>query len=233
MSRGITSFFGKGYRCPLELIDLTGLQIYYNFNDNVNDQSGNGNNGTPTALTYQSSSNGLNNNPFRKSGVFNGSSTQVICPQKDYNISTGFTVSIWVKTITTTERQIFTSDGNFLGGGVRAWQFRTENNGSLRFIRFISGNAIQISTAQQLINDNKWHHVAARFSTTSGMNIYVDGVSRANEGTTTNNLSGATMQPFISIGQFLGDLEEAVLFNRALTLDEIKILAGGCPLKNN
>jgi len=68
-----------------------GLVAYYPFDGNVNDASGNGNNGVPTAITYAAGHSG-------QAASFNGVSSNVrVTDNLKLDLITSFTLSAWVK----------------------------------------------------------------------------------------------------------------------------------------
>jgi hypothetical protein len=73
-----------------------GLVAYYPFNGNANDESGNGNNGSPTALAYTSD----RNNRSTGSVSFNGDTSRCVLPEiyPAFGLDqSALTASIWVK----------------------------------------------------------------------------------------------------------------------------------------
>jgi len=70
-----------------------GLVAFYPFNGNVNDESGNGNDGTASDVTFVNDRFGLPNS----AGSFAGnSSSHVIINSTDLNLLPDFTVSVWI-----------------------------------------------------------------------------------------------------------------------------------------
>jgi hypothetical protein len=230
--------------CPANLLsDMSNLQLYYKLDGNALDSSGNGDNGTATGMTYTTGK-------FGDAGIF-ATGSYVSTPQKGYSVSTEFTVSAWVKTSTITStfpQMIISSDRVNMSPATndrRVWQFRVDTTtGYLRFVRFSNNTTVVSNFAGNTnIADGNWHHVAAVFNNTSGSIIYLDGVNHASDSVTTNNNSPTDMQPVVGGSQtgtsgvvdsyFIGNIDEAILFNRALTLSEIQSLAAGtCPLKS-
>jgi hypothetical protein len=97
------------------------------------------------------------------------------------------------------------------------------------------GNAVRF-TSNALVADGEWHHFALTREPSS-VNLYVDGVreGRSSEagglGPITTNLRAfgcdlVEQQVGFNVADYRGSLDEICIFNRALSDDEIKQLAG-------
>lgn len=86
--------------CLLALLGFSqttdGLLIHYDFHNSVNDQSGNGNNGTPLALSYGEDRFGNTG----QAGMFDGDSTVVLLPDSTLWQHDTMTISLWFNTST-------------------------------------------------------------------------------------------------------------------------------------
>ena len=173
---------------------------------------------TNTNVTYGAGK--LNN-----CAIFNGSNARLVSPAVSIN-STGFSVSFWVKTSTTTRSMMIASDA---GASPRVFQIAVNASGVVELIRFNSSNAvIHITDSVKTINDNRWHHVAVTFNTTNGSKIYIDSILDATNTTLTANNNASLA---ISFGSntystpgeyFNGSLDEPDLYSRELSADEVK-----------
>lgn len=183
----------------------------------VADVSGNSNTGTITNATWTSSgkySNGLS---------FSGGNSEKITISNHEALNPGapLTISMWVKYSTCDNRVIFEKNGNSgfslqcVGGKLTFW------TGSVN-----SGP----ETVGTNYNDNDWHHVVAVISGSGAGNgkIYVDGIEDST-GNDPSSPSYGTNTP-VYIGSrngtliFNGQIDEARIYNRALSVAEITYL---------
>ncbi len=113
----------------------------------------------------------------------------------------------------------------------QSWML-SERRGQLRF-RLKTGGTTTELLGGTLI-DNTWHHVAATYDG-SNMRIYIDGdqvgspVAKTGDITPANvsNLIGSTPPLMTGDDEFNGRIDEAAIFNRALSENEIKELING------
>jgi hypothetical protein len=242
MSYIINSFrFGGPFICPENLISLSGIQAYYKFENSPGDSSNNG-----RTLT-------LVNSPTYAAGKFgsgivlNGTSQYATLPAEDYSIANAFTLSTWIKTTATTEQHIITRDKVNMtpsSDNRRLWQFRIDaSTGVLRLVRFQNNTTVLSNFASSAaVNTGNWVHVAAVFDNTVGSKLYINGVEDGSDALTTNNNNVSDSNPVIGAIQgatgggpqsfFNGMIDDAAIFNRALSSSEIAAIAAGtCPLK--
>ena len=229
--------------CSGSLISTTSNLAYYNFQGSMTDYSGQGNYATPTNLSYTSSG------WYQSGGTFNGSSTNVNMPSKDYSIATGYTITAWIKTNTSrvTPMQILCKDKVNAGAANRRdFQFRVDGTadgvGKLRFVRFSNNTTVVSNFASTgTVNSGNWVHVAAVFNNGVGSKIYINGVEDGSDSVTTNNQNSTDSN--IRIGSlednassgianvFSGNTDEVSFWNRPLSASEILTLASStCPL---
>ncbi|RLI98258.1 MAG: hypothetical protein DRO99_01145, partial [Candidatus Aenigmatarchaeota archaeon] len=87
-----------------------------------------------------------------------------------------------------------------------------------------------VSPAYKVRDLGKWHHVAWAYSSSTGGNIYIDGV-RQGSSTGTGTLATPDTPVYIGHGDFDGLLDEVAIYNRTLNITEIKQLyANGAPI---
>ncbi|TAL02925.1 MAG: hypothetical protein EPO07_06800 [Verrucomicrobia bacterium] len=197
---------------------------WYQFEGNTLDSSGNGYNGTPTAVSYVAGKVGA------QAAQFNGTSSYVLIPR---SIQDDFTVAMWVKstdTAGTADAQWWNGKGlvdGEVGGGGADWGTAIVNGKFVLGVGSTGGDTTLASSVN--INDNTWHHVAATRNNASGaMAVYVDGVLR---GSGTGPTGSRTFPPSLRIGSlqtgnnFLnGTLDDVRLYDRILTAGEIAAL---------
>jgi hypothetical protein len=223
------------------IISAANLKVYFKFEGDVLDQSGNALNGSVTGpLTYTSSG------KYSSGATFpSAPAAYVSLSATTYGIANNYSLACWIKTTATSQQQIFSSDKN--GGGTRrVWQFRLDGTGDgtaglLRFVRFNSSNGLLTNIANSTpLNTGNWVHVAATFDSAKGSYIYVNGVSAATDTVLTANNNPADAVPILGTYQgvgtpttttgstgvlFIGTMDEVLFFNRTLTPSEVSILA--------
>jgi RHS repeat-associated protein len=229
---------------PLPSINLSdGLQLYYPFNGNANDLSGNNLNGIVHGAVPSADRFGTLNTAYH----FDGLDDYIETPYVE-NPATGFSVSVWVKA-----NLQFLGSGNYppsiiqnrgpLNGGGYAFSL-SYDVGTLGAWSFgLDGDLIRIDKYRTFTNCNTWVHLvgtwepqgAAQFNT-GQMKLYVNG-SLLN--TLPYDFGGNANQPINPIGQmkiawhevgnsfFEGDLDEIRIYNRAINRAEVNALHGG------
>ncbi len=137
-------------------------------------------------------------------------------------LTTNFTVSVWVK------RTLLGNYGNIYRSGSQTnfWVVGFASNDKLYF----SENGIADSIANTVLTDKTWHHIVVVKDGDSGTNIrfYVDGSADggASVGTVATP-SGTKEIGFINgaaSSEFGGIIDDIRVYNRVLSLDEIKRL---------
>ena len=207
-----------------------GLVSWWPGNGNAADITG-GDNGTPT-----------NNATFAAGKVgqafrFDGSGDAVLVGNPTQLRLQSFTIDAWIKRASATvasldEPQI--PAGAFFSYGLGGYAFGILDDGELLFAQI---GASFISSGPLRVTDTDYHHVAVTKSG-STVTFYVDGAA----GIPAGYNASFTFTSSAAIGaagdtlrySFLGDIDEVEIFNRALSLDEIRaILAAGSAGKCN
>ena len=152
----------------------------YEFSGNAND-TGNTYNGTATNVEYAYNGTATNVNfnvagKFGNAGEFNGSSSYISVPTLGGSFyDNDFSISLWVNL-------------NSLGAGSTGYLFSGAGSRDV-FINFNTGNSgggisarLYDGTIRDVVYSSavagNWYHVVFVRSKTSGLNLYVDGVSR-------------------------------------------------------
>jgi Concanavalin A-like lectin/glucanases superfamily len=213
----------------------SGLQVYYPFNGNANDASGNGFNGTVTGATlttdrYNTSSSaysfdGKNGTRIKTNyfGVLGGASR---------------TISVWAKqSAALGNNSPLVSYGNLnnvWGEGCIVSFGKLNNSPSVFFDNVASAAGVSFNVA-----DNVWHHYVIVYDKTLGttanaVKVYIDGVYYANNvfynPYTINTVKGTSLvigEYNAEIGDFRtfnGSLDDIGVWNRALSTTEIQLL---------
>lgn len=212
-------------------------------NTTLADSSGHGNNGTPNGTSgtnnYPQPSTELPlNNPSRsdRSFSFDGTDDVIVIPDDNtLDLSSAVTLSFWFngnsdawptsfKGIIAKRGAALTNFGvNLRGGGTNNFQWYF-SDGSFKVVRVDADS----------ISSNEWHHFAGTFLDTGDDvtgRMYIDGVLRETEifedtniGTNNDDMViGATTA---TTERFSGYIDDVRLFSEALSLEEIRALAG-------
>jgi methionine-rich copper-binding protein CopC len=198
----------------------TNLVAAYNFNassgTSLVDQSGKSNNGTLEGATWQA---GLNGNAL----YFDGSSRVTIPDSASLDLTTGLTLSAWVKpTVTMTDyAQIILKETN--GGMVYSlYSADAEGGPPAGYIR--SGALDYQSQATQKLTANNWAYLSTTYDGTA-LKTYVNGVLVATKAVSGNIVTsnGALRLGGNSIwGEyFTGLMDDVRIYNRPLSEAEL------------
>lgn len=227
-------------------VPTVGLVGWWPFSGNANDESGTGNNGTPSEATLVDDRFGTSNSAYN----FNGINSLVSIPHSQSLSFEQFqqSISFWVILASYQEngrannaiyKASFAPDPE----GMRCWFNNQSGSGVGYYI--VDGN---YNTARQVTADytqhiglNTWRHVVFT-NDNSTMRCYVDGgliSSIANNGTfigtnTSPLYFGGPTEPNANTdGSFLGTLDDIGIWDRPLTETEIQdLFQGGVPVEN-
>lgn len=183
------------------------------------DRSGQSNTGTLTNMNQViTPSVGM----IGQSLLFDGINDRVTTPDVNLGIANNFTMAAWIKENAGINPMIYTRDNNV----TRAWQFRVDTTGELRFIKFNAGGSNFQAVSVGKVNDNNWHFVAVTFDTTSGNILYIDGKQDGTQGDVTAMATGSGIGPIVGMqggiqNFFNGSIDELRVYNRTFTAGEI------------
>ena len=193
----------------------------YPLEGNVNDATGNSNNGTANVVSYLSGIVGA------QGASFNGTSSYVKIPA---SVNASFTVAMWVKTTAANTGTQWYSGKGLVDGYVKknGVDWGTSVLGG-KFALGV-GNTDTTITSSATINDGNWHHLAATRDNTSGaMRVYVDGVLSGSGTGPTGTRTAATSLRLGSLQTganiLNGMMDEVCLYNRVLGAGEIAALS--------
>ena len=211
---------------------------YWNFDDNVDDKSGNGNQGTIVGgAPYSTDTPGLLT-PSTKSISFDGVDDYVLITHNAHlpiNPTPAWTLSMWVKGAgdvgaANADDRVF-SESSTLGNPL--FNLGTRNNGTTAELDFFyrPGGPHQFSNG--LPFDGEWHHIAwVDVEATGGAVLYVDGVedttftyTRVDLASTMTTIGGILRTTPCCL--FTGNIDDVALWNEALTPAAIEALADG------
>lgn len=196
------------------LLNDGNLLSYWKFENNTTDSKG-GNNGTATDVSYISGLNSI----LGQCASFNNNTSKITLP----NVTTGtYSFSCWfnLNAISSVDHYIYVQDN------IDAPEIRLMVSGDnyLRLQVYSSG-AYQAQLAIPFSDVTKWHHVCAVWGANDAR-LYLDGVLVSSDAsvsiqtaTTVNHSIGWYSRA--SARYFNGYIDDAALFNRALTTDEV------------
>jgi autotransporter-associated beta strand protein len=226
-SSGTLSVTGTNPPAPPQ---LTPPAAHYRFDGDAQDSSGNGNHGTPSAVSYSAGRIGA------QAVQLNGATAYVKVPRSIG--SSDFTIALWLRTTDTGgsggANEWWRGDGLVDGevAGSRP-DFGTSLVGS-KFtfgVGFSPDVSIRSTTS---VNDGQWHHLAATRELAAGlMKVYVDGnledsvTGPAGVRDAPENLHIGSLQ---TTNNYLnGAIDDVRLYDSLLSPEEIAFLAGGGP----
>lgn len=207
------------------MLKTPSLKGYWRFEDNANDDSGNGNHGTIYGAVSATGK-------FGKALYFDGNDYVDVSGVSGLVASGSYTCAMWVSPDNTLEDRYFIqlgdmpSDNDFV-----IWC--SLNSKKFYFKQYASG--WKTASSVTLGQAGTWYHLAGVLDVSLGMFLYVNGVL---EGTHTNTARGSTASThtylgrnFTGVGRQKGLIDEVLIYNRALSLPDIKrIMMGIHPL---
>lgn len=220
---------------------LTGLKALYHLNENANDSSGNGNNGTIFGATSDTVNQKLGSGCYD----FDAVDDYIDCGS-DSSIDdlTVKSVSAWIKPSgwghLGVGRVITKAAGALDGFGILI-QLAGVGIERLTFIQDFSGGVAQWETLDNSISLNVWQHIVLIYDSSSTANdpiMYINGASQTInetaspsgtvESDASNNLwIGARNDSGTPSREFDGLIDELALWDRGLTSDEVSQLYNG------
>jgi hypothetical protein len=226
--------------CGSTLAGLSdGLVAYSPFKGNANDESGNGNNGIVHGATLTDDRFGNANSAY----YFDGVNDLIDCGDPingslDFGTNVDFSISLWIKTtmIPTgdTWPEIICKD-TWPSTPRIGYEILLELKGQGRISSSILTGPVGGCNlfSDRLMNDNRWHHVVSIRSGTSTL-MYIDGTLEGSRQCSNSNLSsnakliiGNHETYFYSLIPFQGNIDDILIYNRALSAFEIQELYAG------
>lgn len=237
----VTALDGEVQPWTVTVMEHDGTVTSYELGGDATDASIYQNNGIPTgAPAYTTDRIGTATSALSFDGTDDYVSAGLM-PELSASLN-AFTVNFWMRTNNTTEIDrifgtISTSNSqnliaklNFDGINIVAGELRLD-------VRDLAGNASRLRINDAALVDGAWHMVSLIFNNaaTNDIDIYVDGVENtagtasgagaSNFGSFDNALFvGALNNQGTPSGLFAGDLDEFVIYNRAITGGEITSL---------
>jgi hypothetical protein len=212
-----------------DYVPKTGLIGWWPFNGNAQDESGNGNHGTPMNGVTFSRDRFANQS---KAITLKGDSSYVVTSLKTIQ-SNSYTISCWFKTseimsneigLVVSRRAPFQSDGLYLGN----------TNQYIQSVSECDQASLHYNGKTEKYNDDKWHHFVSVFDG-KYMFGYVDGklFSIQNSEFTTCIVSPFEFGRDNPYGRyFKGDMDDIGIWSRALDSNEVYNLFRNTKLHN-
>jgi len=200
-----------------------GLIAYYTMENDANDSSGNGLNGT------------IVGDPNFVEGIagmaldFNGDDYVDCGNDERFSVTEYLTVALWVNI-----RTIPTAWTGVITKGNTAWRISNFQTTQRMHFAFENGSrGWQAANSETELNADEWYHVCGVYDINVGAKIYINGVedgSNPDTGGITQNTSivaiGTNSDATYPEQAWDGLLDEIMIFDRALSEDEVKYLAG-------
>jgi hypothetical protein len=200
-----------------------GLVAAYAFENDVNDSSGNGLNGT------------IVGDPNFVEGIagmaldFNGDDYVDCGNDERFSVTEYLTVALWVNI-----RSIPTAWTGAITKGNTAWRISNYNTTQRMHFGFENGSrGWQAANSETELNADEWYHVCGVYDINVGAKIYINGVEDGSnpdtEGITQNTsivAIGTNSDSTYPEQAWDGLLDEVMIFDRALSADEVLYLAG-------
>lgn len=217
-----------------------GLVAYFPFSGNANDSSGNGNNGEVDKAILTKDRFGIEGKAY----YFNGINSRIAIKTIDLSKSFGplsdtgeFSISVWIKAVDVTSKMYHTicrQEGPEVSKP--DWIFAFQDSGkTLSFgTKQDYYTELDIPIDPKKFTDSSWHNLTATLSCCFGRSVYVDGVKIGTDdyvrtGTIKYKEKLGAIGSTSALSQitefFYGSIDDLRYYNRALTYDEIKMLA--------
>ena len=207
-------------------VPTNGLVVYYPFNGNANDASGNGNNGTVDGATLTTDRFGNTNSAY----YFNGVSGDILVPETLFSATdAAWTVSVWI----TLDNGPYSSEQQIYA--------KSSANGQIG-ITVLSGQVdFAIKTASQSfymigvpLITNSTMHVVGVYQKGQSMSLYINGILRTNIAVPSENLYVSGGGLVSALGSyhltsgpydwFRGAIDDFRVYSRALSASEVQQL---------
>lgn len=216
---------------------VAGLVAYWKLDGNSNDATGNGHNGTDTAITYIAGKIG-------SAASFNGSTSVITVPDSNNLSFNGgspdnpFSISLWDFYSNAGIRGYLSKGPADLVGPTEYELFINNNDIYFRLRDKVNvSNYISVFSNLSMAVPNTWNHIVVTYDGSglnSGINIYANGVLL----TKTNSNSGVytgmanTTRP-VTIGALFNGffnskpMDEISIYNREITASDVSFLYNG------
>jgi hypothetical protein len=196
--------------------------------DNVNDTSGNAQNGTNVGgVTFTT---GKIGNAF----TFDGVNDYVALPNNSLNLTGDFTISAWVNFATTGGAKDILSTFTFFGGNYFGFEFYQYGSGLIFNIYNGTTTIASLPNAGAPLSTNTWYNIVITRKASTGTKMYINGTLHVSNTSTQNPVYTTTNYATIG-GSNLGGsyvnlaangtkIDGLTIWNKELTASEITSL---------
>ncbi len=160
---------------------------------------------------------------------FDGNDVIIIPDSDSLDITNELTIAFWVNRDDTQAWKRLVTKSEYTGGWTAlSYYVDFDDTSHIRFFANISGNAGYSLTGTTAFAVGQWYHVTAQY-TGAQMEIYINGqleATTAASGSITTNSQALKIGADDESGEvaFVGKIDEVHIFNRSLSLPEIKAL---------
>lgn len=205
--------------------NLTDLVLYYSFNNNANDISGNNLNGTIHSANLTTDRFGNINSAYS----FDGSSAYIESSSNTLlNLGNYFTICAWIKPNTgygknNADYIDIVSRWGSISPNAASYFLAISSSGKIKAAITNNGYDITAGSGNTTIAVGKWSHIAMTFDGES-VNLYVNGVKDGSFSSNAPQASSYTLYIGSQRGGFAyfnGSIDDVYLFKRTLTSNEI------------
>ncbi|MCX6746681.1 MAG: LamG domain-containing protein, partial [Candidatus Pacearchaeota archaeon] len=194
-------------------------------NGTVYDNSSYGSHGTLNNHATNTTVTGIRGDALQFDGIndyINASNSNI------FNLNDSFTVSVWFKTLPSGSYGVLVGRANtdfYLDTGEKGFYLVVVNNSGDYLTFNIGGSLNSHGLYSTAVHDNQWHHaVGVRNGTI--YYLYLDGVWQETESFTIGDMSAPNESLLIGRSRssgyyFNGSIDEVMIWNRALSLQEI------------
>jgi|GEM_PF-4547803 len=227
------------YRYIRAFPSYSGLVAYYPLNGNSLDISGNNNHGVVNGAIPTNNRNGIMNSAYS----FDGEDDEIFLGNSNvFNINKELTIYLEFKVENAANMPTFSpliykgwinGSREVFNGYERTYSVWFENTGIIHASSADHLGAQHLNTPANTIKTNIWYKLVVVFDRNSGRirtyvdgNLIAEGSLRTTESVTSKSplLIGASMEKYKNFSNFHGAIDNIVLFNKALSEDEIKNL---------
>lgn len=206
-----------------QVINLTkDLVGYWSFSGNARDSTPYSNNGTANGATLTTNRFGNNNDAYN----FSGSAYISVPDSQSLHVGQNYTISMWVKPTTATGTEILLGK-EYGGAQLDSYAVYMKNT---RDLRFYTAAGQEISSGYSLPAD-QWSFVTVTVTGGTQLSIFVNGndvhddtLSSGTQFDSSPLLFGADNDGSGPMGFLQGSLDDVRIYNRTLSLDEIRAL---------
>jgi hypothetical protein len=221
----------SGFQYPnIRGVSSQSLLAYYPFDNDKLDYSGNGNHLNGNSIS-------VINGKFGNSDQFTSTTNDNITLSKGFPlfniINNNFSISLWINGTSNQDYNIFYGEGSSSSVSP-LYELSAKNSKLDFFIRNDASGTIKAHTlSSNTVFDNSWHHIV--FTDSNGtVYLYVDGkldstdFSYSKSGVGSFNLANrsciGSRCSTTSSSNFIGNIDEFRVYNRTLTIEEVKSL---------